>query len=972
MKKKLLFHVHDQQCSTAKAWCCLLLLFAGICSVHAQVQYPLSLKNKGYKARPQGMNVSKLAPTPFVASPSVGSWTTLTNLAPSGGGAMTLLSDGTVLVKNASSGSLLYKKLTPDASGSYINGTWSFIWPMFDSRLYYSSQLLKDGRLYVAGGEYGTGGSRGEIYNPVTNTWKLANLPGITLSDANSEILDDGRVLQGAVGGTGKQTFLYDPATNTYTNGPNTLDYYNEAAWVKLPDGSILMVDVPFEGDDHSTERYIPSLNQWVLDAPAPVSLFDLFGYETGGACLLPNGKVIFFGSTGHTAIYTPSGNNSPGSWVAGPDFPDGQGTPDAAAAMMANGKVLCAVSPIPDQFDNFPSPTSFYEYDYVSNSFTQVGAPGGGSYIINSSFVFTFLNLPDGTILASQQGDQNLYVYTPAGSQVEEGKPVITSIDQKTCSTYTLHGTGFNGNSEGSSYGDDWQMNTNYPIVRLTSGSNVYYGRTTDWNSTGVRRGNAPDSVNVALPAGLPDGTYSLVVTANGIASDPITITTTPKTWYLDADGDGYYVTAVSACANPGPGYTTDISIPGDCNDADGTVWQSGSLYIDADGDGYDNGQAYVCYGATAPTGYSLTTNGTDCNDADASVWQTAALYIDADGDGYDNGQADVCYGDTAPTGYSLTTNGTDCNDADASVWQTAALYIDADGDGYDNGQADICYGATVPSGYSLTTNGTDCNDADASVWQTGSLYIDVDGDGYDNGQADICYGATAPTGYSLTTNGTDCNDADASVHEPQLYYVDNDHDGFGSTTSEMLCASTAPVGYATNNTDCNDADASVHEPQMYYVDNDQDGFGSTTSEMLCASTAPLGYATNNTDCNDADASVHEPQLYYVDNDHDGFGSTTTAMLCASTAPLGYATNNTDCNDADAGVHEPQLYYVDNDHDGFGSTTTAMLCASTAPVGYATNNTDCNDADASVHQSQLYYVDNDHDGFGSTTTAML
>ena len=249
------------------------------------------------------MNVSKLAPTPFVASPSVGSWTTLTNLAPSGGGAMTLLSDGTVLVKNASSGSLLYKKLTPDALGSYINGTWSFIWPMFDSRLYYSSQLLKDGRLYVAGGEYGTGVG-GDIY-PVTNTWKLANLPGITLSDANSEILDDGRVLQGAVGGTGKQTFLYDPATNTYTNGPNTLDYYNEAAWVKLPDGSILMVDVPFEGDDHSTERYIPSLNQWVLDAPAPVSLFDLFGYETGGLSFTEwKGYLLWFYRT-YCHIYT-------------------------------------------------------------------------------------------------------------------------------------------------------------------------------------------------------------------------------------------------------------------------------------------------------------------------------------------------------------------------------------------------------------------------------------------------------------------------------------------------------------------------------------------------------------------------------------------------------------------------------------------------------------------------------------------
>ena len=91
-----------------------------------------------------------------------GTWTLLTN-TPShvNGGGMLLLSDGTVLVKTFSGGTdgygNTYDKLTPSSTGSYSNGTWSSIAPMTNTRLYYSSQVLKDGRVYVAGGEYGTG-----------------------------------------------------------------------------------------------------------------------------------------------------------------------------------------------------------------------------------------------------------------------------------------------------------------------------------------------------------------------------------------------------------------------------------------------------------------------------------------------------------------------------------------------------------------------------------------------------------------------------------------------------------------------------------------------------------------------------------------------------------------------------------------------------------------------------------------------
>ncbi len=43
--------------------------------------------------------------------------------------------------------------------------------------------------------------------------------------------------------------------------------------------------------------------------------------------------------------------------------------------------------------------------------------------------------------------------------------------------------------------------------------------------------------------------------------------------TWYLDADGDGYYVSSQSACANPGAGYTATVGTSGDCNDNNASI---------------------------------------------------------------------------------------------------------------------------------------------------------------------------------------------------------------------------------------------------------------------------------------------------------------------------------------------------------------------------------------------------------------
>ncbi len=462
----------------------------------------------------------------YLQNHAQGTWTPISTLAPdTNGGVMLLLSDGSVITKTIHGGNdgngNGWDKLTPDIHGSYVNGTWSTIAPMHDTRLYFASQVLEDGRVFVAGGEYGTGGGVGETYDPLTDVWTMAPVqPGQYFGDANSETLPDGRLLVATLTGSYDSTAIFNPTSNTWSHGGTSLGNHDESAWVKLPDNSILFVDI---GSTNS-ERYIPSLNQWIADSNVPVQLYDSYGYETGAGFLLPDGRVFFLGSTGNTAYYTPSGNNNPGSWSAGPVIPNSQGTPDAAAAMMVNGKILCAVSPAPfSSNDIFDPPTTFYEFDYLTNSFTAISAPGGGTSLNEPCYYTNMLDLPDGTVLFSNQDSARYYVYSPNGSPLAAGKPVITNVVGNPCDTFTISGTLFNGISEGAAYGDDWQMATNYPLVRLTSGSNVYYARTFDWNRTGVQTGALIDSAKFTLPTGLPSGTYSLVVVANGIASDPV-----------------------------------------------------------------------------------------------------------------------------------------------------------------------------------------------------------------------------------------------------------------------------------------------------------------------------------------------------------------------------------------------------------------------------------------------------------------
>jgi hypothetical protein len=372
-----------------------------------------------------------------------------------------LLSDGTVIGRQQGDPfAVTWYRLTPDSSGSYINGTWSAIAPSICPHAEFASQLLRDGRFFVAGGEYGAGDlglppnskcspvigaesggrSDAEIYDPVQDQWQnvqpplcpnpLPQQPAACMSptqstpcgglqsfyDMVSEMLPTGAVLMAPVApATHGATFIYDPVANQWTYAGQLQHGCNmsEATWVRLTDGSILAVD----SQATSSERYVGS--SWVSDATVsdgtvPIMLYSgqySSGGEEGPAFVLPNGNAIFIGATHFTAIYQPGpGGSVPGTWAAGPKLilptsgpgstPIPLGAPDAPGANMMNGKVLLTLSAEPSAANPKPSPQFFYEYDQGSNSFTQIHAPDGTWSDCGRTDGSYMLDLPDGTIL--------------------------------------------------------------------------------------------------------------------------------------------------------------------------------------------------------------------------------------------------------------------------------------------------------------------------------------------------------------------------------------------------------------------------------------------------------------------------------------------------------------------------------------------------------------------------------------------
>ena len=168
-----------------------------------------------------------------------GTWQPLANQPSFNTSTMILLTDGRVMVQEEATEH--WHALTPDASGSYVNGTWSTLADMSFWRRYYSSGVLKDGRVFLCGGEQsGDVGDtkKGEIYDPVADEWKSIPEPSMLpeVGDAACCVLPNGKVLVGALSTTA--CAIYDPVAGSWSSAASKAVRSNEETWVLQPDGS--------------------------------------------------------------------------------------------------------------------------------------------------------------------------------------------------------------------------------------------------------------------------------------------------------------------------------------------------------------------------------------------------------------------------------------------------------------------------------------------------------------------------------------------------------------------------------------------------------------------------------------------------------------------------------------------------------------------------------------------------------------
>lgn len=453
-------------------------------------------------------------------------WTPLSNQPNFRPGSMLLMTDGSVLVHEDDKGA--WWKLTPSSSGSYVEGTWSKVAPMPQGYTpeYFASAILPDGRMVIEGGEY-NGGAKGAwttlgaIYDPLSNTWASVAPPAgwTTIGDAQSEVLPNGTFMLANCCTT--QSALLNPLTLTWTpTGSGKADINDEEGWTLLPNDNVLTVDssLAVEQGINNSERYSPSTGSWTSAGLTPTMLPDA-AYELGPLVFNPTSNTtLAVGATGASATY----RTTSGKWSTGPSLPviGGQqyDSADGVGALLPNGNILVDASP-----GDYSSPTHFFVYD--GSGFTQIADTPDAPKI--SSYQARFLVLPTGQILYDDGYEVD--VYSPGQPAPITLAPTISSAPSAVApgGTYSLSGTQLAGRAQGAAYGDDFQDNTNYPLVRITNDATgaVTYARTSGFTSVSIAPG-VKSSTSFSVPSGTPAGASTLVVVADGVASAPVGVT--------------------------------------------------------------------------------------------------------------------------------------------------------------------------------------------------------------------------------------------------------------------------------------------------------------------------------------------------------------------------------------------------------------------------------------------------------------
>jgi hypothetical protein len=457
-------------------------------------------------------------------------WQKLTNQPGVNTDTALLLTDGRVMMHQYNSTN--WWALTPTVTGSYLNGTWKQLasMPSGYEPLYFASAVMPDGQVLVEGGEYNNLNqdetNKGAIYNPLTNVWTNVAPPSgwSTIGDSPAIVLPDGTFMMGQGGEPSKQQVTFDEATLTWTavTGNNKADGFSEEGFALLPNGTVLTVDTE---DGTNSEVFDTSTMTWSSAGSTIVTLPNSGNLgivpEMGPLMQRPDGSVVAFGATTNTSIY----DSTTGVWTAGPIFPNKDDIADGNATILPDGNILVYTSP-----GVFSGTGTFYEFTYGTNTF--ISAPSSADGTKLESWDARQLLLPTGQVmwLPADGSSKDVELYTSTGTVNTAWAPTISSVPSSITRghTYTLSGTQLNGLTAGTAYGDDAQMSTAFPLVKIVNAAthHVSYTRTSAFSTMGIATGATTVSCSFVAPASTGTGPSTLFVVANGISSTGKSVT--------------------------------------------------------------------------------------------------------------------------------------------------------------------------------------------------------------------------------------------------------------------------------------------------------------------------------------------------------------------------------------------------------------------------------------------------------------
>jgi len=474
-----------------------------------------------------------------------GTWTDVNGpILPANPEISILLTDGRVMVHSSCVDHWYF--LTPDKKGKYETGSWSqdsANLPAGYAPAFFASEILPDGRFIMNGGEYnGTNcdgnpvwTNLGALYDPVADSWTAVSPPSgwSMIGDAQSIVLPNGTYMLAdccdnpgfaALASISGRKVTWTKHETVACDEQELCN--NEEGWTPLPNGDVLTVDVHKHGVNYDdVEIYDTSTGTWSLAGQTADYLSDS-GLEIGPAVLRPDGTIIQFGANttgGYNDLYTAS----TGKWRSAPSFPMIDGVQflcyDAPAALLPDGNVLVQASP-PNA-----APSHFFEFGIgKKGKMALVQVNDTSSAPVTPSYAGSFLELPTGQVLWANDASE-VATYTPKGKADKHWLPVVSSVASTLAVGSTanaISGTNFNGFSQGASYGDDKQMSTNYPLVRITNNGSgdVCFGRSYDFSTMGVWTKGTTNAV-FDLPTTCETGASTLQVIVNGLASAGVSV---------------------------------------------------------------------------------------------------------------------------------------------------------------------------------------------------------------------------------------------------------------------------------------------------------------------------------------------------------------------------------------------------------------------------------------------------------------